>query len=129
MNGIYKIHAIIIGKSIHIYKFNKDNKGKKQLQNIIPVLSNTVENSVQAALPKISNFQTTLNALISHINFSMFNIFVLFLRSYFPYVFTIMNNFILGWILNLYSGVDFKLTFQNDVVVSSMIWEAILEIP
>ena len=44
-------------------------------------------------------FQATLNALISHINFSMQNILV-YLGTIFPYVSSIMNNFILGWILN-----------------------------
>ena len=63
---------------------------------IIPVLSNSVEKSIYYdGLPKISNFRATLNALVSHINFSMYTFFVL-LRTYFPYVSSVMNNFILG---------------------------------
>ena len=44
--------------------------------HIILVMSNSVENSMQDGLPTVSNFQATLNALISHINFSMYNILV-----------------------------------------------------
>ena len=50
---------------------------------IIPVLSYSVEKFIYDGLSKISNFQATLNALISHINFSMCNILV-FLRTHFP---------------------------------------------
>ena len=67
--------------------------------------------------PKTTN-QPTLNALISHINFSMYNIFA-FLRTYFPYVSSITNNSLVGWILTI---------FENLVVVSTMVWKAILEL-
>ena len=59
---------------------------------IIPVLSNSVKNSMWDGLPKICNFQAIINTLISHINFSMYTILV-FLRTYFPYVSSVMNNF------------------------------------
>ena len=49
---------------------------------MIPVLANSVDKSLYDGCSKISNFQATLNALISHINFSMYNILV-FLRTYF----------------------------------------------
>ena len=48
----------------------------------------------------MSKFQATLNAFISHINFSMYTILV-FLRTYFPYVSSVMNNFILDGNFNL----------------------------
>ena len=52
--------------------------------------------------PKISNFQATLNAIISHINLCMYNNLVV-LRTYFPYV----------WYILLYSWVDFNLSLKN----------------
>ena len=59
------------------------------------------------------------NAPISHINFSMYNILV-FLRTNFSYVSSIMNNF--------FMRVDLHF-FENHVGVSGMVWEAILELP
>ena len=53
--------------------------------HIIPILSHSVKNCIYDGLPKISNFQTTLIALISLINFSMYTILV-FLRTYFIYI-------------------------------------------
>ena len=52
--------------------------------------------------------------------FNMNNILV-FLRIYFPYVSASMNSFILGWTLTN--------PFENHVVVSSMAWKVVLEIP
>ena len=71
------------------------NIGTDRSEQTVP---NSVENSILDGCPKISNFQLTLNALNSHINFSVYNV-LLVLRTYFPYVSSIMNNFILGLIL------------------------------
>ena len=46
----------------------------------------------------MSNFQASLNALISHINVSMYDILMI-LRTYFPYVLSVMNYSVLGWML------------------------------
>ena len=56
------------------------DKNLKYKHHIIPVLSNSFENSILDGLLKISNFQATLNARFSHINSSMYTILV-FLRA------------------------------------------------
>ena len=64
--------------------------GGKYKHHVISVLSKSIEHSIQDGLSKISNFQATINALISRINLSTYNI-LLFLRTYFPYVSSILN--------------------------------------